>query len=85
MKRLLLCLSFALSAAALSGCSHTYVMKLTNGQTITTNGKPKLKGATYYYKDAQGNEVRIPQSRVSVIGPASMMKDEQTQFKAPGK
>jgi hypothetical protein len=39
-----------------SGCAHQYVMKLTNGMKISTPSKPKLRGSTYYFKDAKGQE-----------------------------
>jgi hypothetical protein len=51
-------------------------MKLTNGATLTTASKPKLKGAYYYYKGPKGQEQVVPQSRVLEIQPASMAKDE---------
>ncbi len=58
------------------GCAHPYVMKLSNGSQIVTASKPKLKGATYYFKDANGRTDSLPQSRVMVIEPASMAKQE---------
>jgi len=60
----------------LCGCASQYVMKLSNGMEVTTNGKPHLKGANYYYKDAQGRDVAVPQSRVVQIEPASMANQE---------
>ena len=77
MKNLWLCLV----VAGLCGCASQYVMKLTNGQTISTPGKPKLRGANYYYKGIHGEEQAIPQSRVLEIEPASMAKEEK-KFKA---
>lgn len=59
-----------------SGCSTQYSMKLTNGMKIITASKPKLKGATYYFKDAKGEVNTIPQSRVLEIEPASMAEEE---------
>lgn len=72
MKKLLL----FLLAMSLSGCAHQYVMKLTNGVTITSSSKPKLRGANYYYKGPRSEEQVIPQSRVLEIEPASMAKEE---------
>ena len=66
----------ALGLVALCGCAHEYVMKLSNGMQITTPHKPKLQGANYYYKDAQGRENIIPQSRVVEIEPASMVAED---------
>ncbi|HTL57364.1 MAG TPA: YgdI/YgdR family lipoprotein [Candidatus Limnocylindrales bacterium] len=60
----------------LCGCSTQYVMKLSNGMKVTTANKPKLKGATYYFKDATGQINTIPQSRVLEIEPASMAEEE---------
>lgn len=71
------------SAAALTGCSRTYVIKLTNGMKVTTASKPKLKHGYYTFKDAAGNENRVPQSRVAEIEPASMAAEEKNQFKPP--
>ena len=71
-----------LLALCLCGCAHQYVMKLSNGYTVTCPGRPKLKGSYYYYKGPHGQEQAIPQSRVVEIEPASMAKDE-SQFKPP--
>jgi hypothetical protein len=75
---------------ALSGCARHYVIRLNNGQQITTASKPKLKGAAYYFKDARGREHVLPEGRVHEIEPASMAKEElapmptrQTQPKKP--
>jgi hypothetical protein len=62
---------------SLCGCAGQYVMKLTNGVTISTPSKPKLKGSNYYFKDARGEEQVIPQSRVMEIEPESMAKEEK--------
>ncbi len=69
-------LLLAVSVFALCGCAHQYVMRLTNGMQITTPHKPKLQGATYVYKDAQGRENYVPQSRVVEVAPASMVAEE---------
>ncbi len=79
MNKLVLILLVGL--AALCGCTHHYVMKLTNGMQITTASKPKLKEGFYYYKDAKGEQVRIPRGRVRQIEPASMAKEEKPIFK----
>jgi hypothetical protein len=79
MKKLVLPL--LLTMLAFCGCAHAYVMKLSNGMQITTASKPKLKGATYYYKDANGKVNTIPQGRVLEILPASMAQDEKPAFK----
>ncbi len=74
MKRMSLLL--ALCLLVLCGCAQQYVMKLTNGQQISTPHKPKLKGSDYVYKDAYGTEQKISQSRVREIEPAKMAAEE---------
>lgn len=76
-----LVLSLLISLLVLCGCAHQYVMKLTNGMQVTTASKPKLKGGNYYFKDAKGREVSVPQGRVREIEPASMTKEEKPMFK----
>ena len=75
-------LPVVLALAVCGGCAHQYVLKLSNGMQVTSASKPRLKGAYYYYKDAQGNEVPIPQSRVMQIEPASMAAEEK-KFTTP--
>jgi hypothetical protein len=79
MRKLLLPLVLILFAVC--GCAQSYVMKLTNGMQITTASKPKLKGATYYFKDATGKVNAIPQGRVLEVLPASMAQEEKGPFK----
>jgi hypothetical protein len=74
MKRISMLL--ALCLLVLCGCAHQYVMKLTNGQQLSTPHKPKLKGGDYVYKDAYGAEQRISQSRVVEIEPEKMAIEE---------
>ena len=63
----LLLLSLALSA----GCAHNYVITLTSGTRLGAQGKPVLKGGSYYFKDATGVEKSISAGRVSQIETAS--------------
>ncbi len=73
-------------ALAVCGCSSTYVMRLSNGSQITTKGKPRLKGGSYYYKDARGQQRSVSQGRVQEILPASMAQEEtRTRFKPPSR
>lgn len=65
---------------AVSGCARNYVIKLSTGRQVTTASKPRLKGATYYFKDAQGKEQSIPAGRVAEIMPASMAQEEKPRF-----
>jgi hypothetical protein len=70
-----------LLALSLCGCAHQYVMKLTNGTEITAAGKPKLKGAVYYYNGPHGETQAVQQSRVLEIEPESMAQEEKKKFK----
>ena len=69
----------------LSGCTRSYVLRLNNGRQIVTSSKPKLKGANYYYKDAKGQVLTVPQARVTEVMPASMAREEKPRFKSSGK
>ena len=53
-----------LVSGMVSGCSHTYVMKLQNGTQLTTASKPKLKNGAYVYKDAMGRDQYVPAGSV---------------------
>ena len=66
-----------LAAFGLTGCSHQYVMKMTNNSRIITANKPKLKNGMYVYKDAKGTEHSISQGRIAEIEPLSMANDDQ--------
>jgi hypothetical protein len=67
------------------GCAQTYVMRLTNGQQITTASKPKLKGVYYVYKDPLGRDNFVPQGRVLEILPTKVAQEENSKFKAPAR
>jgi hypothetical protein len=81
MKPRLFFVSMLVVLLAGSGCARHYLMKMSNGIQITTATKPKLKGQTYYYKDAAGKTIKVPQSRVLEIMPASMAKEQRGPFK----
>jgi hypothetical protein len=74
-------LLFLSAAITLSGCSHSYVMKMTNNSKIVTANKPKLKNGMYVYKDAKGNEHSISQGRIAEIEPLSMADDKPKKRK----
>jgi hypothetical protein len=59
-----------LGAVLLTGCARHYTITLTNGNRITTLGKPHLQGATYYFKDVKGQPGYISSGRVREIAPA---------------
>ena len=49
-------LAAILASALLTGCARHYVITLNNGNTISTQGKPKLnpEHSAFLYKDAKG-------------------------------
>jgi hypothetical protein len=64
-----------------AGCARHYVLTLNNGTQIDTKGKPKRQGASYVYKDENGNERRISAGSVSEISPASLKGDSNEKFR----
>jgi hypothetical protein len=56
------------------GCVRHYIITMDNGSQIYTNGKPKLEGSRYIYKDPLGREGTVSSGRVREIAPASMVK-----------
>jgi hypothetical protein len=64
----------------LTGCARTYVITMSSGARITTQGKPKLRDSTYFFKDAKGQPGQVSAGRVREIAPASMAKEEGSQF-----
>jgi len=61
----------------LTGCSHDYVMILSNGDRVRASTKPRLVNGFYYYKDASGREGRpVFSGGVREIGPASMASED---------
>ncbi len=79
MNRVLVSLLFAIALAS-AGCSRHYLIKLSNGGQITTASKPRLKGSSYYFKDAKGQVRSVPAGRVNEIEPLSMVKEEKSLF-----
>ncbi len=57
--------------ATLTGCARHYNMTLSNGQTVTARGKPKLDKATgtFRFTNAQGQPQVLPSFRVRTIEP----------------
>jgi hypothetical protein len=80
MNKTTLCL-VTVALVVLSGCSHSYMMKMTNGSKIITANKPKLKNGMYVYKDAKGGEHTVSQGRISEIEPVSMASEDQKSKK----
>jgi hypothetical protein len=73
--------SLAFAALLTTGCSHQYVVRMTNGSRITTSSKPKLDRGYYTFKDAKGNQQRVQAGRIKEIAPADMATDERSKFK----
>ncbi|MFO1486859.1 MAG: YgdI/YgdR family lipoprotein [Verrucomicrobiota bacterium] len=63
-----------LGLALLAGCSNRYTITLNNGTQMGAQGKPVLKGGSYFFKDASGQEASVAAGRVSVIEPESSVK-----------
>ena len=68
-----------------SGCASRYVITLNNGSQIGSKGRPKLKNGVYVFKDLNGQQRTVPAGRVSEVSPASMAKDDSSQFFKPSK
>lgn len=81
-----LTLTFLLSLLTLCGCAHQYVIKLNNGTQIVTPSKPQLKGNSYHFKDAKGQEHVVSLGRVTEVGPVSMASEDYNPITpAPAK
>ncbi len=66
MQKLILAACCALS---LTGCSSEYIIATTDGQLISTDGKPKWDKDTdmYRFEDSEGRDQQIPKSSVKQI------------------
>lgn len=69
MKRTLMVVCAGAMLALLAGCSSNYVMTTKSGQTIVTQGKPKLDKDTgrTSYTDESGNKRQINSSDVAQL------------------
>jgi hypothetical protein len=67
----------------LSGCASQYVIKLTNGNEVTSSTKPRLEGNVYRFKDSNGVEHVVQRGRVREIEPTSMAKAENRPKPVP--
>ena len=72
-----LALTLLVSLAALCGCAHRYLMKLSNGDHIISVSKPKLEGTNYHFRDDLGQECVIPRSRVVNIETGAVVAEEK--------
>lgn len=66
MKQLILAACCVLS---LAGCSSEHIIATTDGQLISTDGKPKLDTDTdmYRFEDSEGRDQQIQKSSVKQI------------------
>ena len=66
MKKLLLA---ACCLLTLTGCSSEYIIATTDGQLISTDGKPRLDEDTgmYRFEDSQGRDQQIQKETVKQI------------------
>jgi hypothetical protein len=67
-------IALLIGVIALTGCAHSYVLRLTNGSEITTASKPHFRDGAYWFKDAKGEEQWVMAASVSEIAPASVAK-----------
>ncbi|CAM6868249.1 MULTISPECIES: YgdI/YgdR family lipoprotein [Klebsiella] len=69
MKKSLMVVCAGAMLALLAGCSSNYVMTTKSGQTIVTQGKPKLDKDTGMtsYTDESGNNRQINSSDVAQL------------------
>ncbi|CAM3340306.1 putative lipoprotein YgdR [Klebsiella spallanzanii] len=69
MKKSLMVVCAGAMLALLAGCSSNYVMTTKSGQTIVTQGKPKLDKDTGMtsYTDESGNQRQINSSDVAQL------------------
>jgi len=56
----------ALCVFTLAGCSSEYIISTTDGQMLTSDGKPKLDKGTgmIEFTDSEGRKQQIPQDSV---------------------
>ena len=78
-----LALPLLVGLVVLSGCASQYVIKLSNGNEITSSTKPRLDGNVYRFKDANGVDHMVPRGRVREIEPTSMAEAEKKPKSVP--
>jgi uncharacterized protein DUF903 len=61
-------LSILAACSLTTGCSTSYVVRLTNSDEVITRTKPRLDNRGFYvFKDADGREVRVSEWKVREI------------------
>jgi hypothetical protein len=72
-----LALTLSVSLAVLCGCTHHYLLKLSNGDHAISLSKPKLQGTNYHFTGGNGVEYVIAKSRVVKIKTISAIEEEK--------
>ena len=70
-------LTLLVSLAVLCGCTHQYLMKLSNGDQVISLSKPKREGTNYLFTGSEGVTYVLPQSRVVKIKTISVVTEEK--------
>jgi hypothetical protein len=78
-----LALMLLVSLAVLSGCTHHYLIKLSNGDQTISLTKPKLQGTNYHFTGGDRVGYVIPKSRVVKIRAISALQEEQKPTSPP--
>jgi hypothetical protein len=81
--KLELTLTLLVSLAALCGCAHHYLMKLSDGDQIISVSKPKPQGTNYNFRGTDGVVYAIPRSRVVKIKAISAESPEEKPSSPP--
>jgi len=66
-----ICPALLLVLIFLSGCASGYVITMNNGRQVGAKTKPELRGGSYYFKDASGQDTSVSAGRVQQIETAS--------------
>ncbi len=71
-------LAFLASLVLFAGCAHEYVIRLANGDRVSSRTKPKLGGTYYSFRDQRGEEQVVARKHVVKIsrGYAKKQKPE---------
>ena len=72
-----LALTLLVSQAVLCGCTHHYLMKLSNGDQTISLSKPKLQGNDYHFTGGNGVEYVIAKDRVAKIKTISAIEEKK--------
>ena len=72
MKKSLLMMVLVVASLVLAGCTTRYQVRMNNGTTFTTKGRPRFDAQRnlWFYTDANGQTNAISGLRVAEIAPA---------------